>query len=59
MDFVNISRTISANDDDDLLLEIQLYKDAKHVEDAMKAMEVIKWRMNCIRKLWNLLHPHQ
>jgi large subunit ribosomal protein L17 len=38
MDFVNVSRTISANDDD-LWLGIQFYKDAKHVEEVMKAME--------------------
>jgi len=39
MDFVNVSRTISANDDDNVWLEIQFYKDAKHVEEVMKAME--------------------
>ena len=39
MDFVNVSKTISANDDEDVWLEIQFYKDAKHVEEVMKAME--------------------
>jgi hypothetical protein len=29
MDFVNLSKTISANDDEDVWLEIQSYKDAK------------------------------
>lgn len=39
MDFVNVSKTISANDDEDVWLEIQFYRDAKHVEEVMKAME--------------------
>jgi uncharacterized protein YbaA (DUF1428 family) len=40
MDFVNVSRIISANDDDDdVWLEIQFYKDAKHVEEVMKVIE--------------------
>ena len=39
MDFVNISKIISANDDEDVNLEILSYRDAKHVEEVMKAME--------------------
>jgi large subunit ribosomal protein L17 len=39
MDFVNVSKTISASDDEDIWLEIQFYRDAKHVEDVMRAME--------------------
>jgi hypothetical protein len=42
MDFVNISNTISTNDDEDLWLEIQFYRDAKHIEEVMKAMECDK-----------------
>lgn len=38
-DFVNISKIISANDDEDVNLEILSYRDAKHVEDVMKAMQ--------------------
>jgi uncharacterized protein YbaA (DUF1428 family) len=38
-DFVNISKIISANDDEDVNLEILSYRDAKHVEEVMKAME--------------------
>ena len=38
-DFVNISKIISANDDEDVNLEILSYMDAKHVEDVMKAMQ--------------------
>ncbi|MDF0680753.1 MAG: DUF1428 family protein [Candidatus Nitrosocosmicus sp.] len=39
MDFVNISKIISANDDEDVNVEILSYRDAKHVEEVMKAME--------------------
>ncbi|GKS61150.1 hypothetical protein YTPLAS21_06080 [Candidatus Nitrosocosmicus sp.] len=38
-DFVNISKIISANDDEDVNLEILSYRDVKHVEDVMKAMQ--------------------
>ena len=33
MDFVNLSKIISANDDEDVWLEIQFYRDDKHVEE--------------------------
>ncbi len=39
MDFVNLSKIISANNDEDVNLEILSYRDAKHVEEVMKAME--------------------
>ena len=39
MDFVNISKAISASDDEEVNLEILSYRDAKHVEEVMKAME--------------------
>lgn len=39
MEFVNVSKVISANNDEDVNLEILSYRDAKHVEEVMKAME--------------------
>jgi large subunit ribosomal protein L17 len=39
MDFVNVSKAISASDDEDVNLEILSYRDAKHLEEVMKAME--------------------
>lgn len=38
-DFVNISKIISANDDEDVNLEILSYRDVKHVEEVTKAMQ--------------------
>ena len=57
MDFVNISRTISANDDDDVWLEIQFYKDAKHVEEVMKAMEGDKMANELYKEVMELITP--
>lgn len=37
--FANISKIISTNEDEDINLEILSYRDAKHVEEVMKAME--------------------
>ena len=39
MDFVNLSKTISANDDEDVWLEIQFYRDTNQVQEVMKALE--------------------
>jgi large subunit ribosomal protein L17 len=37
--FVNLSKTISANDDEDVWLEIQFYRDTDHVQEVMKALK--------------------
>lgn len=39
MGFENLSKIISANDDEDVWLEIQSYKDVKHVQEVMGAMK--------------------
>jgi uncharacterized protein YbaA (DUF1428 family) len=39
MEFRNIAKTISASDDEDVWMEIQSYRDARHVQEFMKAME--------------------
>ena len=36
MDFVNLSKIISANNDEDVWLEIQSYRDDKHVQEFME-----------------------
>ena len=57
MDFVNLSKTISANDDEDVWLEIQSYRDAKHVQEFMKAMEGDKSGDEMYRKFMELITP--
>lgn len=39
MEFTNLSKTMSASEDEDIWLEIQSYRDAEHVKEFMKSME--------------------
>jgi large subunit ribosomal protein L17 len=57
MDFVNLSKAISASDDDDVWLEILSYRDAKHVEEVMKAMEGDKGANELYKESMELITP--
>lgn len=57
MDFVNISKIISANDDEDVNLEILFYRDAKHVEEVMKAMEGDKRANEVYKESMEIITP--
>jgi len=57
MDFVNVSKTISASDDEDVNLEILSYRDAKHVEEVMKAMESDKRANELYKEAMELITP--
>ena len=57
MDFVNLSKTISASDDEDVWLEIQSYRDAKHVQEFMKAMEGDKSGDEMYKEFMELISP--
>lgn len=39
MDFVNLAKMVSADEDEEIWLEIQSYKDEKHVQEFIKSME--------------------
>lgn len=39
MDFINIVRTVSAKQDKEVWLELQFYRDQKHLGDIMAKME--------------------
>lgn len=39
MEFVNLAKTISASEDEEVWLEIQYYRDEKHIQEFMKSME--------------------
>lgn len=39
MEFVNLSKTISASEEEEVWLEIQSYRDAGHVKEFSKSME--------------------
>jgi uncharacterized protein YbaA (DUF1428 family) len=57
MDFVNLSKTISANDNEDVWLEILFYKDAKHAKEVMKAMEGDKGANELYKEAMKLITP--
>jgi uncharacterized protein YbaA (DUF1428 family) len=57
MGFVNFSKTISANDDEDVWLEIQSYRDAKHVQEVMEAMEGDKKANELYKEAMELITP--
>ncbi len=57
MDFVNVSSTISASDDEDVWLEMLSYRDAKHVEEVMKAMEGDKRANELYEEAMELITP--
>ena len=57
MDFVNISKIISANEDEDVNLEILSYRDAKHVEEVMKAMESDKRANELYKESMEIITP--
>lgn len=56
-DFVNLSKIISANDDEDVNLEILSYRDTKHVEEVMKAMEDDKRANELYRESMKIIAP--
>ena len=56
-DFVNVSKTISANDDEDVWLELQFYRDVTHVEEVMKAMEGDKRANESYEESMELITP--
>jgi large subunit ribosomal protein L17 len=57
MDFVNISKIISANDDEDVNLEILSYRDAEHVEQVMKAMKDDKKANELYKESMEIITP--
>lgn len=57
MDFVNLANSISANDNEDVWLEILSYRDAKHVEEVKKAMEGDKRANELYKEAMQIISP--
>jgi uncharacterized protein YbaA (DUF1428 family) len=57
MDFINLSKTMPANDNEDVWLEILFYRDAKHAEEVMKAMEGDKGANELYKEAMKLITP--
>ncbi len=57
MEFVNLAKTISASDNEEVWMEIQSYRDAKHVQEFMKAMEGDKSGDEMYNEFMKLITP--
>ncbi|MBA3749972.1 MAG: DUF1428 family protein [Nitrosopumilus sp.] len=57
MEFVNIAKTISANQDEEIWLEIQSYRNAKHVQEVMAKMENDKSGETLYKQFMDLIVP--
>jgi hypothetical protein len=57
MEFVNLAKTISASENEEVWMEIQSYRDAKHVQEFMKAMEGDKSGDEMYNEFMKLITP--
>jgi uncharacterized protein YbaA (DUF1428 family) len=57
MEFVNLAKTISASENEEVWMEIQSYRDTKHVQEFMKAMEGDKSGDEMYNEFMKLITP--
>jgi uncharacterized protein YbaA (DUF1428 family) len=57
MEFVNISKTVSADQDDEVWMEIQSYRDRKHLEEVGTKMMIDKNMAAEGQQFLNLIPP--
>lgn len=57
MGFVNLAKTISASDNEDVWMEIQYYRDANHVQEFIKAIESDKSGNEMYNEFMRLITP--
>ena len=57
MEFVNLSKTISASDDEEVWLEIQSYRDAEHVKEFTASMQGDKSIEPIYKRFMELITP--
>lgn len=57
MEFVNLSRTISASEDEEVWLEIQSYRDAEHVKEFTTNMQGDKSIEPIYKRFMELITP--
>ena len=56
MGFTNISKTVSARDDEEVWLELQFYKDSKHHDEVAEKMKNDRVQWSLAKSSWKLLH---
>jgi hypothetical protein len=57
MEFVNLSQTISASEDEEVWLEIQSYRDAEHVKEFTVSMQGDKSIEPIYKRFMELITP--
>ena len=57
MDLVNLSKTMSANEDEEVWLEIQSYKNSQHVKEFIDKMKDDKSMETLYKEFMNLITP--
>lgn len=57
MDFVNLAKTISANEDEEVWLEIQSYKNSQHVKEFIDKMMKDKSIETLYKEFMDLITP--
>ena len=57
MEFVNLSKTISASEDEEVWLEIQSYRDAEHVKEFIASMKGDKSVEPIYKQFMELITP--
>ena len=57
MDFVNLAKTLSANEDEEAWLEIQSYKNSQHVKDFIDKMKNDKSMETLYKEFMDLITP--
>jgi uncharacterized protein YbaA (DUF1428 family) len=57
MGFTNISKTVSAREDEEVWLELQFYKDSKHHDEVAEKMKSDKSAMELGKKFMEIITP--
>ena len=57
MGFTNISKTVSAREDEEVWLELQFYKDSKHHDEVAEKMKSDKSAMELGKKFKEIITP--
>ena len=57
MNFLNITEIVSANQDEDVWVEIQSYRDRKHPDETMASMEKDKNCKSLYQQYLSLITP--
>ena len=52
MGMTNIAKTIAAKQDEEVWLELQFYRDQKHLDDLVAEVQKMKMLLKLVNSLW-------